>query len=226
METNTNTTQEVALETIITNAVKLPLVKVDRDSFLAEAFASTSLPLSDVLEKGPVAAGASRKMLSTLSQKLIVKRTSQSAIASFAAGIPGGLAMAATVPADVLQFFGMSLRLAQELSYLYGARDLWQNGEVAEEQVQSQLILYCGVMFGVSGAMSGVRVLSTQIAKTTLKRLPQTNRKSHRRKSHQNHPCTGRFQSYSDCRRGHLRRFEFCFHAADGQPLTGNAGSC
>lgn len=173
METNTNTTQEVALETIITNAVKLPLVKVDRDSFLAEAFASTSLPLSDVLEKGPVAAGASRKMLSTLSQKLIVKRTSQSSIASFAAGIPGGLAMAATVPADVLQFFGMSLRLAQELSYLYGARDLWQNGEVAEEQVQSQLILYCGVMFGVSGAMSGVRVLSTQIAKTTLKRLPQ-----------------------------------------------------
>ena len=173
METNTKTTQEVALETIITNAVKLPLVKVDRDSFLAETFASTSLPLSDVLEKGPVAAGASRKMLSTLSQKLIVKRTSQSSIASFAAGIPGGLAMAATVPADVLQFFGMSLRLAQELSYLYGARDLWQNGEVSEEQVQSQLILYCGVMFGVSGAISGVRVLSTQIAKTTLKRLPQ-----------------------------------------------------
>lgn len=173
METNTNATPEVALEAIITNAVKLPLVKVDRDSFLAETFASTSLPLPDVLEKGPVAAGASRKMLSTLSQKLIVKRTSQSSIASFAAGIPGGLAMAATVPADVLQFFGMSLRLAQELSYLYGARDLWQNGEVSETQVQSQLILYCGVMFGVSGAISGVRVLSTQIAKTTLKRLPQ-----------------------------------------------------
>lgn len=173
METNTNATQEVALEAIITNAVKLPLVKVDRDSFLAETFASTQLPLQDVLEKGPIAAGASRKMLSSLSQKLIVKRTSQSSIASFAAGIPGGLAMAATVPADVLQFFGMSLRLAQELSYLYGARDLWQNGEVSEEQVQSQLILYCGVMFGVSGAISGVRVLSTQIAKTTLKRLPQ-----------------------------------------------------
>lgn len=28
-------------------------------------------------------------------------------------------------------------------------------------------------MFGVSGAVSGVRVLSTQIAKTTLKKLPQ-----------------------------------------------------
>ena len=39
--------------------------------------------------------------------------------------------------------------------------------------VKNQLLLYCGVMFGVSGAVSGVRILSTQIAKTTLKKLPQ-----------------------------------------------------
>ena len=81
--------------------------------------------------------------------------------------------MAATIPADIMQFFGMALRLAQELSYLYGADDLWQNGTVDEEKVKSQLVLYCGVMFGVSGAVSGVRVLSTQIAKTTLHKLPQ-----------------------------------------------------
>ena len=67
----------------------------------------------------------------------------------------------------------MSLRLAQELSYLYGAQDLWRDGQVDDEKVKKQLLLYCGVMFGVSGAVSGVRVLSTQIAKTTLKKLPQ-----------------------------------------------------
>ena len=44
---------------------------------------------------------------------------------------------------------------------------------IDDERVKSQLIMYCGVMFGVSGAVSGVRVLSTQIAKTTLKKLPQ-----------------------------------------------------
>ena len=81
--------------------------------------------------------------------------------------------MAATIPADMLQFFGMSLRLAQELSYLYGADDLWKNGQVDDEKVKNQLILYCGVMFGVSGAVSGVRVLSTQVAKTALKKIPQ-----------------------------------------------------
>ena len=38
--------------------------------------------------------------ISNIANKLIMKRTSQSSIASFAAGIPGGLAMAATIPAD------------------------------------------------------------------------------------------------------------------------------
>lgn len=165
--------KELALESIITTAVQVPGVKVNRNKFLAEAFANENVDMELVLEKGPLAAEISQQRLTVLAGKLILKRTSQSSLASFAAGIPGGLAMAATIPADVLQFFGMALRLAQELSYLYGAQDLWQDGQVDDEKVKSQLLLYCGVMFGVSGAVSGVRVLSTQIAKTTLKKLPQ-----------------------------------------------------
>ena len=38
-------------------------------------------------------------------------------------GLPGGVAMGVTIPADLAQFFGMSLRLAQELSYLFGAKE-------------------------------------------------------------------------------------------------------
>lgn len=165
--------KEVALENIITSAVQIPGVKVDRKKFLAETFANHEVVMEDIFELGPIEAGISQEDLSKLANKLILSRTGQSSIASFVAGIPGGLAMAATVPLDVLQFFGMAIRLAQELSYLYGADDLWQNGQLDDEKVKNQLLLYCGVMFGVSGAVSGVRVLSTQIAKTTLKKLPQ-----------------------------------------------------
>lgn len=165
--------KEVALENIITSAVQIPGVKVDRKKFLAETFANHEVVMEDIFELGPIEAGVSQEELSKLANKLILSRTGQSSIASFVAGIPGGLAMAATVPLDVLQFFGMAIRLAQELSYLYGADDLWQNGQLDDEKVKNQLLLYCGVMFGVSGAVSGVRVLSTQIAKTTLKKLPQ-----------------------------------------------------
>lgn len=165
--------KEVALESVITTAVQIPGVKVNRRKFLSETFANENISIEDVLDLGPVAAQIPQERLTVLASKLILTRTSQSSIASFVAGIPGGLAMAATIPADVLQFFGMALRLAQELSYLYGAQDLWQNGQVDDEKVKNQLLLYCGVMFGVSGAVSGVRVLSTQIAKTALKKLPQ-----------------------------------------------------
>ena len=173
MNEETKIEKEVALENIITNAVKIPGVKVDRKKFLAETFANSDVIIQDILDFGPIQAGIQQEELSKLSSKLIFTRTSQSSIASFVAGIPGGLAMAAAIPADVLQFFGMALRLAQELSYLYGADDLWKNGQIDDEKVKNQLLLYCGVMFGVSGAVSGVRVLTTQIAKTTLKKLPQ-----------------------------------------------------
>lgn len=168
-----NVEKEVALEGIINSAIQIPGVKVNRTAFLAEIFANENVELQDIIELGPIGVNIPRERLSHIASKLIFKRTSQSSIASFVAGIPGGLAMAATIPLDVLQFFGMALKMAQELSYIYGAEDIWNNGQVDDEKVKNQLLLYCGVMFGVSGAVSGVRVLSTQIAKTTLKKLPQ-----------------------------------------------------
>lgn len=173
MEQAKSETTSIALETIITNAVKLPGVKVNRNKFLAETFAKEGDKLPSIISMGPVSAGISREHIEKIADRLIITRTSQSSVASFVAGIPGGLAMAVTIPADVAQFFGIALRLAQELSYLYGATDLWEENQLDDERARNQLILYCGVMFGVSGAVSGVRFLSAQIAKATLNKLPQ-----------------------------------------------------
>ena len=173
IQDNKEITSDIMLEEIICKAIQIPGVKVDRNKFLAEIFSSKVDLLENIINNGPIGVGITREEINNIANRLIMKRTSQSSIASFVAGIPGGLAMAATIPADILQFFGMSLRLAQELSYLYGADDLWKNGKIDDEKVKNQLILYCGVMFGVSGAVSGVRVLSTQVAKTTLKKIPQ-----------------------------------------------------
>ncbi|MBQ7063766.1 MAG: bacteriochlorophyll 4-vinyl reductase [Firmicutes bacterium] len=162
-----------SLENIISTAVKIPGVKVSRTAFLEETFKDYPDKKRSILDEGPIAAGISEDELQKKAKRLILVRTSESSIMSFAAGIPGGLLMAATVPADVLQFFGMSIRLAQELSYLYGARDLFDENQVVDEHVRNQLIMYIGVMFGVSGTSAGVRVLSVQIAKTALKKLPQ-----------------------------------------------------
>ncbi|MBE4907864.1 bacteriochlorophyll 4-vinyl reductase [Bacillus luteolus] len=164
-----------SLELIVSNAMKLPGVKVDRNEFLAKTFANRigSQELSKVLEQGPIEAGIDPEKINRIAKSLIERRTLQSSGASFAAGLPGGIAMAATIPADTLQFFGVALRLAQELAYLYGYKDMWEDDELDLERVRGELILFLGVMFGVGGSASALKVLSSRISQQVLKKLPQ-----------------------------------------------------
>ncbi|MCK6255444.1 SHOCT domain-containing protein [Fictibacillus sp. KIGAM418] len=170
-----NTEKSNSLELIITNALKVPGVKVNRTEFLSKILAD-QIEYNDlviVLEKGPIEAGVNINTLDKLAKSLIEKRTLQSTGASFAAGLPGGLAMAATIPADTLQFYGVSLRLAQELAYIYGYKDLWEDDQVDAERVRGELTLFLGVMFGVGGTASALKVLSSKVAQQVLKKLPQ-----------------------------------------------------
>ena len=169
-----NSEENTSLVNVISSAIKIPGVKVNRASFLCEAFENEDEKKRNrILEVGPVEAGCSRKQLMAIAKKYVNNRTLTSTGASFVAGIPGGIAMAATIPADTLQFFGVALRLAQEISYIYGAEDLWDSGEVDTERVQRYLILYCGVMFGVGGAAATLRVVSSAMGKQLLRKLPQ-----------------------------------------------------
>ena len=166
--------QDHALVKIITTAIKIPGVKVNRDNFLLSIFEKKSSDEKEkILKLGPVKAGCSQKELLKIAKNLVTKRAMESTGLSFAAGLPGGIAMAATIPADVAQFYGTALKLAQEISYLYGSEDLWNNEELDTEKITNHLILYCGVMFGASGAAEAVKIMSSALAKQALKKLPQ-----------------------------------------------------
>lgn len=163
-----------AIVQVIELAVQLPGVKVNRDSFLMSVFQKKNQELKEnILALGPVEAGIDRNELMKLARSLVVDRTMKSTAMSFAAGLPGGLAIAATIPADTIQYFGMALRLAQEIAYLYGEDDLWSEGNLKEEKVMNTLIIYCGVMFGAGGAAATLRVLASQLGKQALKKIPQ-----------------------------------------------------
>ncbi|MPQ31273.1 bacteriochlorophyll 4-vinyl reductase [Clostridium estertheticum] len=166
-----------SFEVALVNALKIPGVKVNRREFLLKTFDEYSntneINILDILEKGPVEIGISPDTLDKISSALIGKRTLQSTSASFLAGLPGGLAMAASIPADTLQFLGVTIRLAQELAYIHGYKDIWVNGEIDSEKVRGELTLFLGVMFGVGGSASAVKILSSGISKQMLKKLPQ-----------------------------------------------------
>lgn len=158
----------------MTNAVKLPGVKVDRSDFLIRSFGKhvTSDQLSLLLEKGPIEAEISPALIKKIAKRTIANQTMKSSSASFAAGLPGGVALAATIPADTAQFFGMTLRLAQEVGYLYGYEDFWDEGQLNTERVNGDLVLFLGVMFGVGGATATIKALSAQLSKQAMKQIP------------------------------------------------------
>ena len=154
----------------ISKAIQIPGVKVNRSEFLVSVFKNADNDLREkILNEGPVAAGCNKEEIKAIAKKLVNERTLTSTGLSFAAGLPGGIAMAGTIPADTIQFYGIALRLAQEISYLYGAEDLWENGSVDVERVTNQLILYCGVMFGVSGASATLKLMASALSKQALK---------------------------------------------------------
>ena len=110
--------QDIAMQ-VLQQVVKLPVVKVDRSKFLVDKF-SNELDPRDVpilLEQGPTAL-LSQEILDRVANACIRDNVLLASGTSVLAGLPGGLAMALTMPADVAQFYAFSLKLAQELGYI------------------------------------------------------------------------------------------------------------
>lgn len=165
-------------ENILMNTLKIPGIKVNRKEFLYEILSSNIKDLDTIkiaISKSPIEAGISTYQLDKIAKSLINKRTTHTSAVSFAAGIPGGLAMGATIPMDTLQFLGTAIRLSQELAYLYGYEDLWDGNQLDDEKVKRELTLFLGVMFGVGGSASALRVISNNISKQVIQK---TSRKA------------------------------------------------
>ena len=122
---------------------------------------------------GPVEARCSRVELKKRANKLINERTLVSSGASFAAGLPGGLAMAATIPADIAQYYGYMLRATQKLMYLYGfpAIDLEEQGQTFDTETMNVLIICLGVMYGAAGANNALKAMAKALAVGVEKQL-------------------------------------------------------
>lgn len=163
---------------VINESLKLPFIKVDRTDFLTKTFSNKIDDMPKLLREGPQAF-FSKEELDRIASNVIKSNVLQSSSISFASGLPGGIAIAATIPADMAQFYGYSLKLAQEISYVYGYQNIWANQGELTEDAKNTLILYLGIMFGVSSAGSTIRILSNKLAIQALKQLPNKTLTKH-----------------------------------------------
>lgn len=132
---------------------KLPIVRVDREEFLRKHFAG-SPHLDIILEKGPQAVYTT-KSLRQKANGIINNSATKTSVASFATGLPGNpVVMVAAGGADIAQYFGFAINLAQQIAYLFGEDDLFDGGGQLSEAAQIRVIAYLGAMFGAAGAAS------------------------------------------------------------------------
>ncbi|MBZ1541606.1 EcsC family protein [Leuconostoc mesenteroides] len=169
--------ESVALN-LINESLKLPFIKVNRSDFLTKTFSNKIDDMPKLLKEGPQAF-FSKEELDRIASNVINSNVLKSSSISFASGLPGGVAIAATIPADMAQFYGYSLKLAQEISYVYGYQNIWANQDELTEDAKNTLILYLGIMFGVSSAGSTIRILSNKLALQALKQLPNKTLTKH-----------------------------------------------
>ena len=165
--------QDIAIK-VLQQVVKLPVVKVNREKFLVEKF-SKELDKKDIaklLEQGPPSL-LPQETLDRVARSCIKDNVLRASGTSVLAGLPGGILMALTIPTDVAQFYAFSLKLAQELGYIYGFNDLWASRNELSEEAKNTLLLYLGVMLGVNGTAALLRAGGVAVAKQVMKTVPQ-----------------------------------------------------
>ncbi len=169
---------EIDIEDFIIIALKTPGIKVNRNDFLQkELFKNYPQDIiDDAIAYNPTHAKISSNEIDRIADEVIkYERNCVSGI-SAALGVPGGFAMAATIPADIAQYYGYMLRAAQKLMYLYGFPqiDTEERNQKFDSETMNILILCLGVMYGVQGANTALKAMAAALGKGVERKLLKT----------------------------------------------------
>lgn len=165
----------IDIEDIIIMGLRVPGIRISRSDFLRREFMKHYSPevIEDAIEYNPLHAGIPRVDIDRIADEVIqYERTCVSGI-STALGMPGGFAMAATIPADIAQYYGYMLRATQKLLYLYGFPeiDTQEKGSKFDSETLNILILCLGVMYGAAGANKALHMVAGALAVGVEKKL-------------------------------------------------------
>jgi hypothetical protein len=130
-------------------ALKIPMVKVNRISFLKETFPSMT---AQQIDEGVPSDYFDITSLDKAAHKVVSKGTIETTFASVAMAVPsvipgaGTVAKLALVAPDFAQNLGVCINIAQKISFIYGMR----NFEIDSENQADRLVLLSALatMFG------------------------------------------------------------------------------
>ncbi len=169
---------EMDIEDFIILGLRTPGIKVNRARFLQKEFLKLypQKIIDDAIAYNPAHADIQIEDIDKIADEVIkFERNCVSGI-STALGMPGGVAIAATIPTDIVQYYAYMLRAAQKLMYLYGFPeiDTTEKEQKFDSETMNILIVCLGVMYGVQGTSNALkavaRALGTGVEKQLMKK--------------------------------------------------------
>ncbi|MCI8722265.1 MAG: EcsC family protein [Ruminococcus sp.] len=169
---------EIDIEDFIIIGLQTPGIKVNRADFLQkELMKNHPQEVIDLaISHNPAYAKIQSSEVDKIADEVIkFERNCVSGI-SAALGAPGGVAMVATIPADLVQYYGYMLRATQKLMYLYGFPeiDTTEKEHRFDSETMNLLIICLGVMYGVQGTNAALKAMATALGKGVEKKLMKT----------------------------------------------------
>ena len=166
---------KIDIEDIIILGLKTPGVKIDRGKFLRNEFKIhyDEETVNKAIETTPHYASIPIEDINKIADAVIQHERYFVSGISAALGAPGGVTMMATIPADIIQYYGYTLRAAQELMYLYGFPEIVSadNEAQIDTPTMNTLIVAMGVMFGVAGANNAIKAMAKALGMGVEKQL-------------------------------------------------------
>jgi len=176
MDTLEDTSPSTSFGKALAFATALPGVRINRSAYLRRSLARHcgEAQIARAILETPAAAGIPADIIKKIAEASIRHEAAKVTALSAAAGLPGGLAMFGTIPADAAQYLAHMLRIAQKLAYLYSWPELFSDdADEPDDATQNVLTLFVGVMFGVQAANKGIGLVSLKIAEQAAKQLPR-----------------------------------------------------
>ena len=174
--------ENIVWNKILASVLKMPGVRVDRVAFLRKELRPYCNPSRwQMLGSVRPYTVVSEQVIDKLARQCVRNHTAMATATSTVVGLPGGLAMAATLPAARVQSFYQVFVLSQKLAYLYGYPDFFadqadgyddEDGWLSDMSVDL-LTIFMGVMMGAPVAEKGISELSVAVAENAVNRLPR-----------------------------------------------------
>ena len=165
--------QGIDVLAVLEQAMKLPGVRIDREQFLRKELGRKypKVIVQRAIDNNPAYARIERYDIDKIAKHVIDYECNKTTALSVAAGLPGGIAAVASMPADILQYFAFMLRVIQKLAYLYGFDDFHLNEDYVDDELANKLMVFIGVMFGAGEANMAIKVVAKAAGEAVAKKL-------------------------------------------------------